>query len=72
MNKTYTLTWVHEPYFGSVISRCVMRKGASLWNPYISDDVIIQFCNRLLYNYESLRLTSCGKLVARSATYQGV
>ena len=69
--KSYTLTWIHEPCYGSFLSRCIMRKGAVLWNPYLENDVIIQFCNRLLY-CESLRLTSCGKLVARSATYQGV
>lgn len=70
--KTYTLTWTHEPYYGSVITRCNMRKGAILWNPYLPDDVIIQFCNRMLYNYDLIRLTCCGRLVARSATYQGV
>lgn len=72
--KTYTLTWIHSPFFGSTRSRCRFEPGSYLWNRRLGSDVIAQFAFRLIFMVDPLgvRLSSCGRLVARSATYQGV
>lgn len=71
--KTYTLTWTHSPYYGSTRSRCRFTEGSFLWNERICD-AVGNFAFRLSSMVEPLgvRLVSCGRLVARSATYQGV
>lgn len=72
--KTYTLTWIHLPYFGSIRSRCRFEPGCVLWNRRLGSDVVAQFALRLLFmvNPIGVRLSCSGRLVARSATYQGL
>lgn len=71
--KIYTLTWKHASFFGSTISRCRFDRNCPYWPPRAYPlDVVGAFALALdLYN-NAFRLSSCGKLVARSATYQGV
>lgn len=79
--KTYTLTWKHAPFYGSTLSRCRFEPSAIAW-PFIvraggvrvTESPILAFmyiCCRVDYP-RSYRLSSCGRLIARSATYQGV
>lgn len=73
MSKTYTLTWKHDPYFGSTLSRCRFDStNTFMWNWNLPNDKILQFMNLLSRSVAAYRLVKCGRLVARSATYQGV
>lgn len=78
--KTYTLTWKHPPLYGSTLSRCRFDFYSPYWpwsrfHHELQFDHIFAFMVMLsrksgdILNY---RLSSCGRLVARSATYQGV
>lgn len=78
--KTYTLTWRHSPLFGSVLSRCRFEPSAVRW-PFmlnadsspVTESPILAFmfiCCR--FKQSTHRLSSCGRLVGRQATYQGV
>ena len=77
--KSYTLSWRHSPYYGSTLSRCRFEPSCLYWsfrsNIGCSPDVISAFAFAVCKNPEvrySFRLTSCGRLIARSATYLGV
>lgn len=79
--KTYTLTWKHSSFYGSTLSRCRFDPSAVIW-PFmlqvnsepVTDSPVLAFmhlCCSLLSSC-SYRLSSCGRLVARQATYNGV
>ena len=78
MKKTYTLTWRHSPCFGSTLSRVHFNRSSLLWPWSLRYEYspIIAFmhlcCLQPSSSLVPYRLFSCGLLVARSATYQGV
>lgn len=70
--KTYTLTWRHSPFYGSTLSRCRFDSLCPYWNRRLPNDKIQQFCFQNIFRGDcSLRLIKNGRLVARSAAYQG-
>lgn len=79
MSKIYTLTWRHKPFFGSTLSRVRFDYKSVYWpwhrfHSIMRFDEIFAFCALLFCRVDvyPFRLTKAGKLVARSATYQGV
>ena len=79
--KTYTLTWRHSPFYGSTLSRCRFDSSAVVW-PFmlradsvpVTESPVLAFMHLCCFPLSSCsyRLSSCGRLVARQATYQGV
>lgn len=81
--KTYTLTWRQfGSWHKSGLCRCRFNKSSPLWYSS-SDNPILAFVGILFLldlsyffgldcGFDRLRLSSCGRLVARSATYRGV
>ncbi len=70
---TYTLTCKRSSYYGSTLSRCKFDSlNDHMWNCNLPNDKILQFMNLLSRNASAFRLVKNGRLVARSATYQGV
>lgn len=74
--KTYTLTWKHEPFFGSTLSRMRFDSNALYWTDGNFETTLEHFIHRCVemspLSYAGARLICCGRLVARFATYQGV
>ena len=74
-HKTYTLTWRHSKYTRSGLARCRFWCGSSYWRVSVSSTPIHAFVWFFKFDdsvFRQLRLTKAGKLVARSAIYQGV
>lgn len=76
---SYTLTWRHDPFYGSTLSRCSFTPACLYWSPRSNihgiPDVVSAFAFAVCKNPKArmaFRLSRNGHLIARSATYTGV